>query len=66
MSCLRSTLSEPTVRGFLLVGLDLPDVSRSGAPALRRAVQRTDGFDRPPTDEEMAELGDRGTRPAHW
>ena len=48
-----------TARGFLLVGLDRPDVFLSGDLALRRAVQRTYGFDHPPTDEEMAQLTDR-------
>jgi DNA-3-methyladenine glycosylase II len=48
-----------TVRGFLLVGLDRPDVFLSGDLALRRAVQRVYGFDHPPTDEEMAKLADR-------
>ena len=48
-----------TARGFLLVGLDRPDVFLSGDLALRRAVQRVYGFDHPPTDEEMAELSDR-------
>ena len=49
-----------TARGFLLVGLDRPDVFLSGDLALRRAVQRVYGFDRLPTDEELAELSD------HW
>ena len=48
-----------TARGFLLVGLDRPDVFLSGDLALRRAVQRVYGFDHPPTDEEMADLADR-------
>ena len=48
-----------TARGFLLVGLDRPDVFLSGDLALRRAVQRVYGFDHPPTDEEMAQLSDR-------
>ena len=48
-----------TARGFLLVGLDRPDVFLSGDLALRRAVQRVYGFDHPPTDEEMVELSDR-------
>jgi DNA-3-methyladenine glycosylase II len=51
-----------TARGFLLVGLDRPDVFLSGDLALRRAVQRVYGFDHAPTDEEMAELSD-GWRP---
>jgi DNA-3-methyladenine glycosylase II len=48
-----------TARGFLLVGLDRPDVFLSGDLALRRAVQRVYEFDHPPTDEEMAELAER-------
>ena len=48
-----------TARGFLLVGLDRPDVFLSGDLALRRAVGRAYGFDHPPTDEEMADLSDR-------
>jgi DNA-3-methyladenine glycosylase II len=48
-----------TARGFLLVGLDRPDVFLSGDLALRRAVQRVYGFDHPPTNEELAELSDR-------
>jgi DNA-3-methyladenine glycosylase II len=48
-----------TARGFLLVGLDRPDVFLSGDLALRRAVQRVYGFEHPPTDEELAELSDR-------
>jgi DNA-3-methyladenine glycosylase II len=48
-----------TARGFLLVGLDRPDVFLSGDLALRRAVQRAYGFDHPPTEEEMAEVADR-------
>jgi DNA-3-methyladenine glycosylase II len=48
-----------TARGFLLVGLDRPDVFLSGDLALRRAVGRAYGLDHPPTDEEMAQLSDR-------
>jgi DNA-3-methyladenine glycosylase II len=48
-----------TARGFLLVGLDRPDVFLSGDLALRRAVQRAYGFDHPPTDEEIVALSDR-------
>jgi DNA-3-methyladenine glycosylase II len=48
-----------TARGFLLVGLDRPDVFLSGDLALRRAVGRVYGFDHSPTDAEMAELSDR-------
>jgi DNA-3-methyladenine glycosylase II len=48
-----------TARGFLLIGLDRPDVFLSGDLALRRAVQRAYGFDHVPTDEEIAEISDR-------
>jgi DNA-3-methyladenine glycosylase II len=48
-----------TARGFLLVALDRPDVFLSGDLALRRVIQRTYGFDHPPTEEELAELADR-------
>jgi DNA-3-methyladenine glycosylase II len=48
-----------TARGFLLVGLDRPDVFLCGDLALRRAVGRVYGFDHSPTDAEMAELSDR-------
>lgn len=48
-----------TARGFLIIGLDRPDVLLTGDLALRRAVQRTYGFDHLPTDDEMLELADR-------
>ena len=48
-----------TARGFLLVGLDRPDVFLSGDLALRRAVQRAYGLDQPPTDEELTQISDR-------
>jgi DNA-3-methyladenine glycosylase II len=48
-----------TARGFLLVGLDRPDVFLSGDLALRRAVARVYGVDHPPTDEELAQIADR-------
>ena len=48
-----------TARGFLLVGLDRPDVTLSGDLALRRAVQRAYGLNRPPTDEGMAQISNR-------
>jgi DNA-3-methyladenine glycosylase II len=48
-----------TARGFLLVGLDRPDVFLSGDLALHRTVQRVYGFDHAPTDEEMSALADR-------
>jgi DNA-3-methyladenine glycosylase II len=48
-----------TARGFLLVGLDRPDVFLSGDLALRRTVQRVYGLDHSPTDEEIAQISDR-------
>ena len=48
-----------TARGFLLVALDRPDVFLSGDLALRRAIQRTYGFDHLPTEEEVVEVSDR-------
>jgi DNA-3-methyladenine glycosylase II len=48
-----------TARGFLLVALDRPDVFLSGDLALRRAIQRTYGFDQLPTEDEVAQLSDR-------
>jgi DNA-3-methyladenine glycosylase II len=49
-----------TARGFLLVGLDRPDVFLAGDLALRRAVQRAYGLDHQPTDDELARISDRG------
>jgi DNA-3-methyladenine glycosylase II len=49
-----------TARGFLLVALDRPDVFLSGDLALRRAIQRTYGFDHLPTEEEITQVSD------HW
>ncbi len=48
-----------TARGFLLIGLDRPDVFLSGDLALRRTIQREYGFNHVPTDEELVELSDR-------
>jgi DNA-3-methyladenine glycosylase II len=48
-----------SARGFLLVALDRPDVFLSGDIALRRAIQRSYGFDHVPRDEEIAEVSDR-------
>jgi DNA-3-methyladenine glycosylase II len=48
-----------TARGFLLVGLDRPDVFISGDLALRRAIQREYAFEHLPTDGELVELSDR-------
>jgi DNA-3-methyladenine glycosylase II len=49
-----------TARGFLLVGLNRPDVFLSGDLALRRTIQREYDFSHLPTDEELVELSD------HW
>ncbi len=48
-----------TAHGFLIVGLDRPDVMLSGDLALRRAVGRAYGFDHLPTENEMAEVAER-------
>jgi DNA-3-methyladenine glycosylase II len=48
-----------TAHGFLLVALDRPDVFLSGDLALRRAIQRAYGFERLPTEDEMAQVSDR-------
>jgi len=48
-----------SARGFLLVALDRPDVFLSGDLALRRAIQRTYGFDHLPTEDEVTEISDR-------
>jgi DNA-3-methyladenine glycosylase II len=48
-----------TARGFLLVALDRPDVFLSGDIALRRAIQRTYGFDHVPSEDEITAVSDR-------
>jgi DNA-3-methyladenine glycosylase II len=48
-----------TVRGFLIIGLDRPDVFPSGDLALRRAVMRLYGLDRMPSEEELLEMAER-------
>jgi DNA-3-methyladenine glycosylase II len=48
-----------TARGFLLVGLDRPDVFLSGDLALRRTIEREYALDHVPTDDELVELSDR-------
>ena len=48
-----------SAHGFLLVALDRPDVFLTGDIALRRAIQRTYGFDHVPSDKELAEVADR-------
>lgn len=48
-----------TARGFLLVGLDRPDVLLTGDLALRHVIQRTYGLDHLPSEQEMIELAER-------
>ena len=48
-----------TARGFLLVGLDRPDVFLTGDLALRHTIQREYALDHLPTDDELVELSDR-------
>jgi DNA-3-methyladenine glycosylase II len=48
-----------TVRGFLIIGLDRPDVFPSGDLALRRAVMRLYGLDRMPSEQELLEMAER-------
>ena len=48
-----------SARGFLLVALDRPDVFLTGDIALRRAIRRVYGFERIPTEAELAQISDR-------
>jgi DNA-3-methyladenine glycosylase II len=48
-----------TARGFLLIGLDRPDVFLTGDLALRHTIQREYGFDHLPSDEELVEISNR-------
>ncbi len=48
-----------TAQGYLLIGLDRPDVLLTGDLALRRAVQRAYKFDHLPTDDEMLQVAER-------
>lgn len=48
-----------TVRGFLIIGLDRPDVFPSGDLVLRRAVMRLYGLDQMPSEEELLEMAER-------
>ena len=48
-----------TVRGFLIIGLDRPDVFPSGDLVLRRAVMRLYGLDGMPSEEELLEIAER-------
>jgi DNA-3-methyladenine glycosylase II len=51
-----------TAHGFLIFGLDRPDVLLSGDLALRHAVQRLYGLDHLPTEAEMTQVAE-GWRP---
>jgi DNA-3-methyladenine glycosylase II len=48
-----------TARGFLLIGLDRPDVFLTGDLALRHTIQREYGFDHLPSDQELVEISNR-------
>jgi DNA-3-methyladenine glycosylase II len=48
-----------TVRGFLMIALDRPDVFPSGDLALRRAVKHVYGLDQMPTEQEMLDIAER-------
>jgi 3-methyladenine DNA glycosylase/8-oxoguanine DNA glycosylase len=48
-----------TVRGFLLIELDRPDVFPSGDLVLRRAAKRLYGLDVLPTEQELLNIAER-------
>jgi DNA-3-methyladenine glycosylase II len=48
-----------TVRGFLIIALDRPDVFPSGDLALRRAAMSLYGLERLPTEQELLEIAER-------
>ena len=48
-----------TVRGFLMIALDRPDVFPSGDLALRRAVMRRYGLEQLPTEQELLDIAER-------
>jgi DNA-3-methyladenine glycosylase II len=48
-----------TVNGFLLIGLDRPDVPLPGDLALRRVIMGIYGLDHLPTEPEMLEIAER-------
>jgi DNA-3-methyladenine glycosylase II len=48
-----------TAHGFLIFGLDRPDVLLSGDVALRRAVRRAYGYDHLPSADEMVQLAEQ-------
>ena len=45
-----------TARGFLLIGLDRPDVFLTGDLALRHTIQREYGLDHLPSGEELVKI----------
>jgi DNA-3-methyladenine glycosylase II len=47
-----------TVRGFLMIALDRPDVFPSGDLVLRRAAMRLYGLERLPPEEELLEMAE--------
>ncbi len=47
-----------TAHGFLLIGLDRPDVLLPGDLALRHVVERLYGFDHLPSEEEMLRVAE--------
>jgi len=48
-----------TVRGFLMICLDRPDVFPSGDLALRRAVMHRYGLEQLPTEQELLDIAER-------
>jgi DNA-3-methyladenine glycosylase II len=48
-----------TVRGFLMIALDRPDVFPSGDLALRRAVMHRYGLEHLPTEKELLDIAER-------
>src|ERR1700752_2093415 len=48
-----------TAHGFLLIALNRPDVFLPGDLGLRRPVERADGFDHLPTEDEMVQVAER-------
>ena len=48
-----------TVRGFLVIALDRPDVFPSSDLALRRAAMHLYGLDRLPTEQELLDIAER-------
>ena len=48
-----------TVRGFLIIALDRPDVVLPGDVALRRAIRNAYGLDQMPTEAEVLHIAER-------